>query len=164
MCLPLSGMTTMTLQRTGRRRYVLSDAAGRTRGELRLGRGCRAGTGQTGEGSWQVNSGGRRCARITAGDDLRLEPSSALLPGGAQARWEVGQSFRAYHATLRGSPGTLTVRLPKRMRGAAEIEATGEWPHRDLLALTAAFALISRRQRDRTIMLIAAVVSSHGPV
>jgi hypothetical protein len=75
------------------------------------------------------------------------------------ACWVITRNLRAYKGTLTRGGDTIVIVLPA-LSGGLAIELTGDWERRDLVVLTACFALLARRRRDIAIMM--AVNSSHG--
>jgi hypothetical protein len=70
------------------------------------------------------------------------------------------RDLRAYAGTLTRGGETVLIRLPALSERRLAIELTGDWEHRDLVVLTACFALLARRRRDITIMMAAS--TAHG--
>jgi hypothetical protein len=68
--------------------------------------------------------------------------------------------MRAYQGTLTRGSETIVIHVPALSGRRFAIELTGDWERRDLVILTACFALLARRRRDIAIMI--AVSSSHG--
>ncbi|EXG79839.1 hypothetical protein [Cryptosporangium arvum] len=96
----------------------------------------------------------RRLA-VSAGA-VRLGPSGAMLPDGP-AGWEVTR--RSVSVVRDGA--RIDVREEGFLRKTTTVDVTGEWADRELIVLTAAFALLARQRRRRMIMIVAAA-SNHG--
>jgi hypothetical protein len=85
--------------------------------------------------------------------------AASIVPGPEQdASWVITRNLRAYKGTLTRGGDTIVIVLPA-LSGGLAIELTGDWERRDLVVLTACFALLARRRRDIAIMM--AVNSSH---
>jgi hypothetical protein len=96
-------------------------------------------------------------ARAEHGAAVRLDPNRSHVPGpGGVARWTPGRCG----GELVRDGHRLAVRLPGRLGGPIRVDVTGDWAELELVALTACFALMSRR-RQRTLIMMA-VVSSAG--
>jgi hypothetical protein len=82
---------------------------------------------------------------------LRIGRRNCFLPVPGEADWFVKRRLLGYEATLRADQiGEINLRLG---RGTGkDILATvyGQWPARDLVVLTAAFALLIRRRDDNS--------------
>ena len=154
-------MTRLTLTPDGRGGYTLIEDGGSACGSLVVDRRLRHGETVTTSGTVAVHGQGIRRRVIWAGAEgaplVRLEVPTAILPGRRDARWEIGRDRHRYLATLATADATIRLTLPAGGRGPAQIETSGEWPERDLVILTAAFAVLARR-RANTI-LTAALVS-----
>jgi hypothetical protein len=103
--------------------------------------------------------------QVTAGEGdrplVRLSRAASVVPGPElDASWVITRNLRAYKATLTRGGETMVIRLPALSGRRLAIELAGDWERRDLVVLTACFALLARRRRDIAIMM--AVSSSHG--
>jgi hypothetical protein len=141
--------------------WSLTDEDGRRCAFLRVGWTVRRAEIRTDDGSWQVRRRGWR--QVTAGDRdqplVRLEPAT-LVPGAElDVGWVITRNRRAYHGTLTRDGQTMRLRMPALSARRFDVEVTGDWEQRDLVVLTACFALLARRRRDITIMVAA---GSHG--
>ncbi|ASW55247.1 hypothetical protein [Plantactinospora sp. KBS50] len=160
-------MNTLILRRTGRTQWTLLDASGPAAGRLRAGRGLASAELTTAAGSWLAHTRDRRRRHVTAGPGgapgVRLAPREAQLPGSAPvpARWTVRRTPARYVGVLDHPDGRITVRAPALFGGRVRVECTGT--RSDLVVLAACFALLTRRHRDRMIMLVVAAATSHGP-
>ncbi|MGK5741162.1 hypothetical protein [Micromonospora sp. URMC 103] len=142
-------MTTLTVRKRGGT-FVL-DGAGGASARLRTGWTWRRGEIDTGGGVWHVEPTDPRigvAARASHGAAVLLDPRRSELPGpGGEVRWRPGR----HHGELVRDGKRLTVRLSARPRGPIRVDVTGSWADLELVALTACFALMTRRRR-RTIM------------
>ncbi|MEV4656600.1 hypothetical protein [Micromonospora sp. NPDC049301] len=145
--------------------FVLDSGAG-PRASLRTtGWTWRCGEIRTGAGLWTVEPTDRRRIGVTAraehGGAVRLDPSRSHVPGpGGVARWAPGR--RGGELVRDGH--RLAVRLPGRPGRPIHVDVTGEWAELDLVALTACFALLTRRRRRILIMMAVVSTASHGSV
>jgi hypothetical protein len=150
-------MTTLTMRKM-RGVYVLNghDA------QLQTGWTMRRGEIRVDGRVWTVTPTDRHrigvCAHAEHGVAVRLDPRQSHVPGpGGPVRWEAGRN----RAVLARDGNRISVRTGRR---SARIEVTGSWPELELVALTACFALMTRR-RLRTLTIIAIVgATGHGPV
>lgn len=146
-----------------RRTYTLGGA------RLQLGRSLRHGSIDTAGTTWPVEVVSFRKLAVTtgagapgdtvtggAGGTVTLCPSGAVLPDGP-ARWEV--SRKSVSVVRNGA--RIDVREEGHFRKTTTVEVTGAWADRDLVVLTAAFALLARQRRRRMIMMMAAA-NNHG--
>lgn len=129
---------------------------------LRTGWTWRCGEIRTGTGLWTVEPTGRRrigfAARGEHGVAVRLDPGRSHVPGpGGVTRWTPGH--RGGELVRDGN--RLAVRLAGRTGGPIHVDVTGAWAEVELVALTACFALMSRRRR-RTLIMMAAVSGGSG--
>ena len=155
-------MTTLTLRRQ-RRAWFLEGSNRAAR--LRAWHGLYHGEVQVDTRSWSVEVTDRRRigAVARAGDRpvVRLHPRQARVPGpGGPVRW----APRWHHGSLARDAARIDVRLSPWPRGRVRIEVTGAWAELELVALTAAFALLSRRHRRMVLMMAVAGATGHGPV
>ncbi|PWR10832.1 hypothetical protein DKT68_08155 [Micromonospora acroterricola] len=156
-------MTTLTVRKQDGA-YVLDSAAG-PRASLRTGWTWRRAEIRTGTGLWTVAPTDRRRIGFTAqaehGAAVRLDPRQSHVPGpGGVARWAPGR--RGGELVRDGH--RLAVRLPGRPGGPIRVDVSGEWAEVDLVALTACFALMSRRRRRTLIMMAVIGGAGRGPV
>jgi len=80
---------------------------------------------------------------------VRIGRKSCVLPTIGAGRWTVRSRWREYEATLQAQGlDEIVVRLGRRKWQPIDIEVRGTWPARDLVVLTAAFALLARRRDD----------------
>ena len=145
--------------------FVLDSGAG-PRASLRTtGWTWRCGEIRTDAGLWTVEPTDRRRIGVTAraehGAAVRLDPSRSHVPGpGGVTRWAPGRCG----GELVRDGHLLAVRLPGRAGGPIRVDVTGEWAELDLVALTACFALLTRR-RQRTLVMMAVIsTAGRGPV
>ena len=155
-------MTTLTLRR--RRRAWLLEGTNRA-AFLRTWHGLYHGEVQVEARSWSVGVTDRRRigAVARAGDRpvVRLHPRQSHVPGpGGPVRW----APHWHHGSLVRDAARIDVRLSPWPRGRIRIEVTGVWTELELVALTAAFALLSRRHRRMVLMMAVAGATGHGPV
>jgi hypothetical protein len=65
------------------------------------------------------------------------------------ASWRVRMRLRGYEAHLEvPSMGSIALRMGFGGKSTIEVDADGNWPHRDLVVVAAAFAVIIRRRED----------------
>jgi hypothetical protein len=153
-------MTTWTVRKQDGA-FVLDSGAG-PHASLRTGWTWRCGEIRTGAGLWTVEPTDRRRIGATAhaehGVPVRLDPRRSHVPGpGGVARWAPGRCG----GELVRDGNRLAVRLGGRLGGPIHVDVTGVWAEVELVALTACFALMSRRRR-RTLIMMAVVGSSGG--
>lgn len=80
---------------------------------------------------------------------LSLRRRSLDMNGVHPALWRVRMRLRGYEAHLDvPGMGSVAVRMGFGGKSAIEVDADGDWPHRDLVVVTAAFAVIMRRRED----------------
>jgi hypothetical protein len=154
-------VTALTVTPAARREYQLTED-GRLRASLRVGWPVRRGEITTEHDTTSVRRHIR--GRVIAGEGdqplVCLSPAASIVPGPElDASWVITRSLRAYKGTLTRGSDTMVIALPA-LSGRLAIELTGDWERRDLVVLTACFALLARRRRDMAIMM--AVNSSHG--
>ncbi|GAB3959734.1 hypothetical protein [Micromonospora vulcania] len=156
-------MTTLTVRKQDGA-FVLDSGAG-PRASLRTGWTWRCGEIRTGAGLWTVEPTDRRrigfAAQAEHGAAVRLDPRRSHVPGpGGVAHWAFGR--RGGELTRDGH--RLAVRLSGRLGGPVRVEVTGEWAEVELVALTACFALMSRRRRQTLIMMAVIGSANGGPI
>lgn len=142
--------------------WTLRDESERRCAFLRVGWTVRRAEIRTGDGSWRVRRRGWR--QVSAGDRdrplVRLDPVAALVPGAELGvGWLITWNRRAYQGALTRNGETMRLRMPALSGRRFDVEVTGDWEQRDLVVLTACFALLARRRRDISIMV---AVGSHG--
>lgn len=80
---------------------------------------------------------------------MRIGRTSCVLPSAHGAVWKVRRGWRGYDARLLADDlGEISLHLGRGARSDIVAEVAGEWPERDLIVLTAAFALLIRRRND----------------
>ena len=80
---------------------------------------------------------------------LSLRRRALSMSGVHQALWRVRMRLRGYEAHLDvPGMGSVAVRMGFGGKSAIEMDADGNWPHRDLVVVAAAFAVIIRRRED----------------
>jgi len=157
-------MTTLTVTREGARgKYLLRDDHRNERASLQVGWPVRRGELRTDAGTWTVRRHGWR--RVTVGDDdrpiVRLDHDAAMMPGLPDGgRWGITRTGRTYQGTLTHGSQAMLLRLNAASGRRCAVEVTGDWQQRDLVVLTACFAVLARRRRDITIVIAAR--GSHG--
>jgi hypothetical protein len=120
---------------------------------------------QVDDQSWTVDVTDRRRigAVARAGDRpvVRLDRRQSHVPGpGGPVRW----TPHCHRGTLARDVAGIDVRLSAWPRGRIRIEVTGAWDELELVALTAAFALLSRRHRRMVLMMAVVGATGHGPI
>ncbi len=94
-----------------------------------------------------------------SGEAIRLHPRDSHVPGsGGQARWLPGRRT----GRLSRDGQQLTLRLPAFGRGPVHLDVTGTWPELDLVALTAVFALMTRRRLLALRIIAVAGATGHS--
>jgi hypothetical protein len=150
-------------------RYVLdglgtASATLRTRGGMRRGTVALAG----GTAALPVTVNDFWCSGVTLGPPdaaiVRLAPGRAFAPGGP-VEWRMERTFRGHVATVGRGTDRISVRQAAFFGARIEIEVIGDWARLDLVALSACFAVMSRRrgQRLRTLAVVGAIGHA-GPV
>jgi hypothetical protein len=132
---------------------------------LRTWHGMHHGEIQVADRSWSVGVTDRRRIGVVArtGDRpvVLLDPRQARVPGpGGPVRW----APHWHHGSLTRDAARIHVQLSAWPRGRIRIDVTGAWPELELVALTAAFALLTRRHRRMVMMMVVAGAIGHGPV
>ena len=115
--------------------------------------------------SWSIGVTDRRrigvVARVGDRPVVRLHPREAHVPGpGGRVRW----APHWHHGSLTRDTARIHVQLSPWPRGRVRIEVTGGWADLELVALTAAFALLTSRHRRMVMMMAVAGAIGHGPV
>ncbi|WP_406067747.1 hypothetical protein [Micromonospora sp. NBC_01638] len=157
-------MTALTIRKQDGA-FVLDSGAG-PRASLRTtGWTWRCGEIRTDAGLWTVEPTDHRRIGATAqaehGAAVRLDPRRSHVPGpGGVARWAPGR--RGGELVRDGH--RLAVHLPGRPGGPIRVDVTGEWVEVELVALTACFALLSRRRQRTLIMMAVVSTASRGPM
>lgn len=154
--------TTLTLRR--RRRVWHLEGSGRD-ARLRAWHGLSHGELEVGAQSWSVGvTDRRRIGTVARAGDrpvVRLDPRQSHVPGpGGPVRW----APRWHNGTLTRDTARIHVQLSPWPRGLVRIQVTGAWAELELVALTAAFALLSRRQRRMVMMMVVIGATGHGPI
>lgn len=152
--------TTKVTKRSGA--YVFDADAG-TQASLRTGLTKRHGTITVGGEKLEAKINDHRRTGVTVERGgtavMRLDPEGSFLPGGEPAGWQVLRGLGGYSATLTGGSGRIEFQL-SRYGKTVELSADGSWPQFELVALTACFALLTRRRSDNA--RTAAVTGGHG--
>ena len=156
-------LTALTVTRAAGREYQLTDEHGRVCACLRVGWPARRGEISIEPDSWPVHRHVR--GQVTAGDSdeplVRLSRAQSVVPGPEpDTNWVITRNLRTYYATLTRASANIEIDLPALSGRRFAIKLTGDWERRDLVLLTACFALLARRRRDIAIMI--ATSSSHG--
>ncbi len=75
---------------------------------------------------------------------------TCVLPAGRECAWKIRARWRGDSDGMLRSVelGQIDLHLGRRRKSDIVAEVQGTWPERDLLVLTAAFALLSRRRGD----------------
>jgi hypothetical protein len=151
----------LTVTAAARREYQLTEENGWLRASLRVGWAVRRGRIVIEHDTTSVRR--HIWGRVIAGEGVHpvvcLSAAASIVPGPEQdASWVITRNLRAYKGTLTRGGDTIVIVLPA-LSGGLAIELTGDWERRDLVVLTACFALLARRRRDIAIMM--AVNSSH---
>jgi hypothetical protein len=155
-------VTALTVTPAARREYQLTEEDGCLRASMRVGWALRRGQIAIEQDTTSVRRHVR--GRVIAGEGdhplVCLSPAASVVPGPElDASWVITRSLRAYTGTLTRGANRMVIILPA-LSGGLAIELTGDWERRELVVLTACFALLARRRRDIAIMT--AVNSSHG--
>ena len=125
---------------------------------LQLGRSLRHGSISVGGATWPVEVTSFRKLAVSGGA-FRLDPARTVLPDGSAARWE---ATRKSVAVVRNDGARIDVREEGFWRKRTTVEVTGAWAERDLVVLTACFALLARQRRRRMILIMAAANNGGG--
>jgi len=138
--------------------YVLTDHQGRELGTLRAPTNAGQGAIQTEHDRTAVSRYGSR--RVTAGNEndpiVVLDRDHTHLAGTrGLARWTIRRRWKAYEGVLSRPDASITLRLTPFTGRRCDVEVNGHWDQRDLVVLTACFALLVRRRRDQIIMVTA---------
>lgn len=155
--------TALAVARAAGPEYQLTDEDGRLCASLRVGWPIRRGQISVDDDTTLVRR--HVWGQVIAGEGdeplVRLSRAASAVPGPEpDARWVITRNLRTYQGTLTRGRETIVIRLPALSECRFAIELTGDWERRDLVVLTACFALLARRRRDIAIMI--AVSSSHG--
>jgi hypothetical protein len=156
-------MTALTVTRAARREYQLTDQDGRPCASLRVGWPVRRGEIAIERDTTPVRRhvGGQVIAGDVDRPLVRLSRAASAVPGPElDASWVITRNLRAYKGTLTRGGEAMVIRVPALSGRRLAIDLTGDWERRDLVVLTACFALLARRRRDIAIMM--AISSSHG--
>lgn len=144
---------TLTLTRGARNTYVLHGGAQPAILELSSWR-SRAQASVAGQ-SYELTMSGfldrAACARRPGQEQpiIRIGRKSCVLPAAGACEWRMRGRWRGYEATLRVEElGEIDVYVSRRNRSDVVAQVHGNWPARDLIVLTAAFALLVRRRDD----------------
>ncbi|TQS45582.1 hypothetical protein [Cryptosporangium phraense] len=124
---------------------------------LHLGRSPRHGDITTPAGTWPVEVTKFRGVAVRAGNSVRLDPAGAMLPDGP-AQWKPGR----HSAELTRDGARIVVRESGWFRKTATVEVSGAWADRDLVVLTACFAVLAQARRRQRTMIAVAAATSHG--
>jgi len=140
----------------GRGRWTFGTATLRARGTMRTG------VLHTDAGEFALEATDRDRVGVVARADGRpvvaLHPDGSRIPGpGGPARWSLGR----HSGTLTRGADRIHVRTgwpgsPPR------VEITGTWAERELVVLTACFAVLSRRRRRMMIAIAIAIAARPG--
>jgi hypothetical protein len=156
-------VTTLAVTPAARREHQLTDERGCLRASLSVSWSVRRGKISTEHDTTSVRRLIR--GRVIAGDGdqpvVCLSRAASIVPGpDADASWVITRNLRAYKGTLTRGGDSMVIALPALSGCRLAIAVTGGWERRDLVVLTACFALLARLRRDVAIMM--AVNSSHG--
>lgn len=127
--------------------YLLRNRDGAQLGSLHTGWALRRGQIRTGLGTWQVRRHGDRQVSASDADGvvIWLARRRACVPGpGLQPRWRLRSSW-AYQGILTRGEAVMVARLAA-LRRRCEVEISGDWEQRDLVALMVCYALLVRRR------------------
>jgi hypothetical protein len=150
-------------RRAAGREYQLTGEDGRVCASLRVGWPVRRGEISIAHDTISVRR--RLGGQVRAGDGdqslVRLARTASVVPGPEpDASWAISRNRGGYTGTLIRGGATMAIRLSGLSARRFAVELTGDWERRDLVLLTACFALLARRRRDLALMM--AVSSSHG--
>jgi hypothetical protein len=92
---------------------------------------------------------------------VRLHPSQTHTPGpGGPVHW----APHWHYGSLTRDAAHMHIQLSAWPRGRVRIEVTGAWTELELVALSAAFALLTRRHRRMVLMMAVVGATGHGPI
>lgn len=142
---------TFTVSRTARNRYLLygSEQAA----SLQLSGWQSRAQAWVASDHYEMERSGVICRHTIArrhGKDqtlVSLGRQSSIVPIGAASVWTMRAGWRGYHAQLRVD-GLGEILLHTASQGRLDVSVSGQWPERDLVILTAAFALVVRHRED----------------
>lgn len=138
--------------------YVLRDDHARKLAVLRAPTNVGQGQIQTEHATTVVGRYGWRRVIASNGNDplVVLDRDGTLTPGtGTSARWTIRRRWKVYEGTLSRADASITLRLTPLTGRRCAVRVVGDWEQRDLVVLTACFALLARRRRDQIIMITA---------
>jgi hypothetical protein len=148
-----SDETTLTLSRRRRHEYVLG--GGTEPARLSLARGCSRARIEVGDKQYDVVVSGlwdRGVSAVASGGAepvVRIARKTRLLPVSGTSSWRIRAHWVGYEAILRvDGVGDITVYVSHRSSSPITVVVRGRWPERDLIVLTAAFAILQRRRDD----------------
>jgi hypothetical protein len=149
-----SDETTLTLSRRRRHEYVLG-GGGTEPARLSLARGCSRARIEVGDKQYDVVVSGlwdRGVSAVASGGAepvVRIARKTRLLPVSGTSSWRIRAHWVGYEAILRvDGVGEITVYVSHRSSSPITVVVRGRWPERDLIVLTAAFAILQRRRDD----------------
>lgn len=148
----------LAITREARGTYVLTDQQGRKLAVLRAPTNVGEGDIQTEHGTTVVRRYGWRRVIASNGNDplVVLDRDGTLLPGtGTGARWTIRRRWKTYEGSLSRPGASITLRLTPLTGRRCDVNVNGDWEQRDLVVLTACFALLARRRLDQIIMITA---------
>ncbi len=147
------------------RSYSLVDGSGKSLGTLSTDRRVTKGEIRTAAGVVPVRTRGFRQHTTIAGDErapiLTLDDKAAALPGGVTGRWQARCGRRSYDATLTAPGGVISLAFPGGDQHRT-ITVRGDWAQPELVALTAAFALLARGRGDMKFTAAAIAIATSG--
>ena len=148
----------LAITREERGTYELTDQQGRKLAVLRAPTNVGQGDIQTEHATTAVGRYGWRRVIASNGNDplVVLDRDGTLLPGtGTSARWTIRRRWKTYEGTLSRPDASITLQLTPLTGRRCDVNVDGHWEQRDLIVLTACFALLARRRRDQIIMITA---------
>ncbi|WP_329168047.1 hypothetical protein OG709_28300 [Streptomyces sp. NBC_01267] len=144
--------------------YVLEGTAGDA--SLETGKSMRRGEITVSGRTLPVEVNNPRRTGITVGGSspvLRLDHQDSFLPGSGKAvQWELSRSFRGYRAAVVSGGDRIDLWLPKFHGKSVEVKVDGDWDQLELVALSACFAVLSRRRGDAFRAMAVAGATGHG--
>jgi hypothetical protein len=156
----MKGNPALVIARARSGEFRLSDAGGVQRASMTVF-GIAAGAEiRTASGPFTAARQGWRTVTATDegdhGRSIRLDPRNSRLPGDtAIPTWEIRRRWRYYEGALQSLTRSMTLRLAPFSGRVCAVDVDGDWNDIEVVALTACYALLVRRQLHQIIMVTA---------